>query len=122
MDQRLKDKRDAQRFRAAVAKGLDLGKVLEVVFGGREEALSGKTVGAAAAFKRLERAVRAGQVGAKVKGKKHLALSLLKGLTAPPGEPGGPICGNSDPEPAAHRARGCRGAVDPGRCRARSPR
>jgi hypothetical protein len=80
MDQRLKDKRDAQRFRAAVRGGLELARVLEVVFGGREEALSGKTVGAAAAFKRLERAVRAGQVSAKVKGKKHLALSLLKGL------------------------------------------
>jgi hypothetical protein len=80
MDQRPKDKRDAQRFRAAVRGGLELGRVLEVVFGGREEALSGKTVGAAAAFKRLERAVRAGQVSAKVKGKKHLPLSLLKGL------------------------------------------
>jgi hypothetical protein len=31
-------------------------------------------------FKRLERAVRAGQVSAKVKGGKHLPLSLLKGL------------------------------------------
>jgi hypothetical protein len=30
------------RFRTAVPKELDLGEVLEVVFGGREEALSGK--------------------------------------------------------------------------------
>jgi len=80
MDQRLKDKRDAHRFRAAVRHGLDLGTVLEVVFGGRDEALSGKRVGAAAALSRLERAVRLGRVRAKVKGGKHLPLSILKGL------------------------------------------
>jgi hypothetical protein len=80
MDQRLKDKRDAHRFRAAVRRGLDLGTVLEVVFGGRDEALSGKRVGAAAALRRLERAVRLGRVRAKARGRKHLALSLLKGL------------------------------------------
>jgi len=80
MDQRRKDRQDANRFRAALRHGLDLGKVLEVVFGGREEALSGKRVSAVAAFRRLERAVRLGRVHAKVKGRKYLPLSLLKGL------------------------------------------
>jgi hypothetical protein len=80
MDQKLKDKLDARRFRVAVAKGLDLGKVLEVVFGGREEALSGKRVGALAAFRRLEREIRFGRLPVKVNGKKHIPLSLLKGL------------------------------------------
>jgi hypothetical protein len=42
MDQKLKDDLDARRFRTAVAKGLDLAQVLQVVFGGRDEALSGK--------------------------------------------------------------------------------
>jgi len=80
MDQKLKDKLDARRFRTAVAKGLDLGKVLEVVFGGREEALSGKKVGALAAFRRLEREIRLGRLSVKADGKKHVPLSLLKGL------------------------------------------
>lgn len=147
-----------------------------MVFGGKDEALSGKTVGAVAAFKRLERAVRDGQVSAKVKDKKHLPLSLLKGLVGegylrverlelkphqkrqelkavpdprlvgtayrltPKGRallsgvptpqmnrsgapaPQGPICRNSVPEPASRLAWGCRGAVDPGKCRAHSPR
>jgi hypothetical protein len=80
MDQKLKDRLDARRFRTAVARGLDLGKVLEVVFGGREEALSGKRVGALAAFRRLEREIRLGRLPVKVNGKKHIPLSLLKGL------------------------------------------
>ncbi len=80
MDQKLKDKRDAHRFRAAVKRGLDLAMVLEVVFEGRNEALSGKRVGAATALRRLERAVHLGRLRVKAKGKKHLPLSLLKGL------------------------------------------
>jgi hypothetical protein len=36
MDQKLKNKLDAHRFRTAVAKGLNLGQVLQVVFGGRK--------------------------------------------------------------------------------------
>jgi hypothetical protein len=80
MDRKLKDKRDAGRFRAAVRRGLDLGKVLEVIFGGREEALSGKKVGALGALGRLERALKNGHIKAKVKGRKYLPLSILKGL------------------------------------------
>ncbi len=80
MDQKLKDKRDAGRFRAAVRKGLDLGEVLEVVFGSREEALSGKKAGALGALGRLERALKNGRIRAKVKGRKYLPLSILKGL------------------------------------------
>lgn len=80
MDQKLKDRRDAGRFRAAVRKGLDLGEVLEVVFGGREEALSGKKVGALGALGRLERALKNGRIKVKAKGRKHLPLSILKGL------------------------------------------
>jgi hypothetical protein len=80
MDQKLKDRLDARRFRTAVARGLDLGKVLEAVFGGREEALSGKRVGALAALGRLEREIRLGRLPVRVNGKKHIPLSLLKGL------------------------------------------
>jgi len=80
VDQKLKDKRDAGRFRAAVRKGLELDKVLEVIFGGREEALSGKKVGALGALGRLERALRSGRIEARAKGKKYLPVSILKGL------------------------------------------
>jgi hypothetical protein len=80
MDQKLKDKLDARQFRSAVAGGLDLGQVLQVVFGGRDEALSGKKVGALVAFRRLEREIRLGRLSVKAKGKKHIPLSLLKGL------------------------------------------
>jgi hypothetical protein len=80
MDQKLKDDLDARRFRTAVAKGLDLAQVLQVVFGGRDEALSGKKVGALAALRRLEREIRLGRLSVKAKGKKHIPLSLLKGL------------------------------------------
>jgi hypothetical protein len=80
MDQKLKDNLDARRFRTAVAKGLDLAQVLQVVFGGRDEALYGKKVGALAALRRLEREIRLGRLSVKAKGKKHIPLSLLKGL------------------------------------------
>jgi len=80
MDQKLKDKRDAGRFRAAVRKGLDLGEVLEVIFGSREEALSGKKVGALGALGRLERALKNGRIKARAKGRKYLPVSILKGL------------------------------------------
>jgi hypothetical protein len=80
VDQKLKDKWDAGRFRAAVRRGLDLGEALEVVFGSREEALSGKRVGALGALGRLERALKNGRIKAKAKGRKYLPLSILKGL------------------------------------------
>jgi len=80
MDQRLKDRRDAGRFRAAMRRGLRLDEVLEVIFGGREEALSGKKVGALGALGRLERALQNGRIKAKAKGRKYLPVSTLKGL------------------------------------------
>jgi hypothetical protein len=80
VDQKLKDDLDARRFRTAVAKELDLAQVLQVVFGGRDEALSGKKVGALAVLRRLEREIRLGRLSVKAKGKKHIPLSLLKGL------------------------------------------